>query len=126
MHVATYVRLLPLAAAVLLPLASPAETHPILAIGSAAPDFALPGVDGRMHRLSDYSGSPVLAVVFACNHCPISQLYEQRIQQLYDDYRGRAAVVVVQPNAPEALRVDELDSSDTSDTLEEMKIRVAF
>jgi len=104
-----------------------AETHPILAIGSTAPDFALPGVDGKIHRLSDYAASPVLVVVFTCNHCPIAQMYEQRIERLYEDYRGKGvAVVAIQPNAPEALRIDELDSSDTSDTLEEMKIRVAF
>lgn len=101
--------------------------HPILALGSAAPDFALPGVDGKIHRLSDYAVSPVLVVVFACNHCPISQMYEQRIQQLDDDYRERGvAVVVIQPNDPKAIRIDELDSSDISDTLQEMKIRVDY
>jgi len=104
-----------------------AETHPILPVGSAAPDFALPGVDGQVHRLADYAASPVLAIVFTCNHCPIAQQYEQRIQRLYQDYRSKGvAVVAIQPNAPEALRIDELDSSDTSDTLEEMKIRVEF
>jgi hypothetical protein len=36
------------------------------------------------------------------------------------------ALVAIQPNAPEALRVDELDSSDMSDTLDEMKIRAAY
>jgi len=56
--------------------------HPILAIDSPAPDFSLPGVDGKIHRLSDYAASPVLVVVFTCNHCPIAQMYEQRIQQL--------------------------------------------
>ncbi|MGO4883391.1 MAG: redoxin domain-containing protein [Bryobacteraceae bacterium] len=111
----------------LLAISMVAEQHPILPVGSPAPDFALPGVDGKIHRLADYASSPVLAIVFACNHCPISQLYEQRIQRLYDDYRDKgAAVVVIQPNAPEALRVDELDSSDMSDTLAEMKIRVAY
>jgi peroxiredoxin len=101
--------------------------HPILAVGSPAPDFALPGVDGKIHRLSDYAASPILVVVFACNHCPISQMYEQRIQQLDDDYRKRGvAVVAIQPNDPKALRIDELDSSDISDTLEEMKIRVEY
>jgi peroxiredoxin len=101
--------------------------HSILALGSAAPDFSLPGVDGKTHSLNDYAGSPVLAVVFACNHCPISQMYEQRIQQMADDYRDRGvALVVIQPNDPKAIRIDELDSSDISDTLEEMKIRVEY
>jgi peroxiredoxin len=101
--------------------------HPILALGSAAPDFALPGVDGKIHRLSDYRSSPVLTVVFACNHCPISQMYEERIQKLADDYKDRGgAVVVIQPNDPKAIRIDELDSSDISDSLEEMKIRVEY
>ena len=104
-----------------------AEAHPTLPIGSAAPDFALPGVDGKIHRLADYAASPVLAIVFTCNHCPIAQLYEQRIQRLYDDYRDKGvAIVAIQPNAPEALRIDELDSSDMSDTLAEMKIRAAY
>jgi peroxiredoxin len=101
--------------------------HPILALGSPAPDFALPGVDGKIHRLKDYAASPILVVVFACNHCPISQMYEQRIQHLQDDYEDRGvAVVVIQPNDPKAIRIDELDSSDISDTLEEMKLRVAY
>jgi peroxiredoxin len=104
-----------------------ADTHPILPLGSAAPDFTLPGVDGQIHRLADYAASPVLAIVFTCNHCPIAQLYEQRIQRLSDDYRDKGvAVVAIQPNAPAALRIDELDSSDMGDTLAEMKIRVAY
>jgi thiol-disulfide isomerase/thioredoxin len=102
-------------------------SHPILAIGSPAPDFSLPGVDGKIHRLADYSASPVLVIVFTCNHCPIAQMYEQRIQQLDADYRDRGvALVAIQPNDPKALRIDELDSSDLGDTLEEMKIRVEY
>jgi len=108
-------------------IAAAQSEHPVLPIGSAAPDFSLPGVDGKTHSLSDYGATPVLAVIFACNHCPISQMYEQRIQQLYDEYTPRGvAVVVIQPNDPKALRIDELDSSDISDTLDEMRIRVAW
>jgi peroxiredoxin len=107
--------------------ASAQNAHPILALGSPAPDFSLPGVDGIIHRLADYAASPILVVVFTCNHCPIAQMYEQRIQQLETDYRDRGvAVVAIQPNDPKALRIDELDSSDMSDTLDEMKIRVAY
>src|SRR5580700_9305597 len=103
------------------------NAHPILPLGSSAPDFSLPGVDGKVHSLTDYGTSPILVVVFTCNHCPIAQMYEQRIQQLEADYRDRGvAVVAIQPNDPKAIRIDELDSSDISDTLEEMKIRFAY
>jgi peroxiredoxin len=102
-------------------------SHPILPLGSSAPDFSLPGVDGKIHSIGDYASSPVLVVVFTCNHCPIAQMYEQRIQQLEADYRDRGvAVVAIQPNNPKAIRIDELDSSDISDSLEEMKIRFAY
>src|SRR6266478_4708514 len=52
------------------------DRHVTLPIGSAAPGFALPGVDGKTHKLSDYAASPFLAIVFTCNHCPTAQLYE--------------------------------------------------
>src|SRR5271168_2821898 len=109
-----------------IPLAGQ-EAHPVLAIGSPAPAFALPGADGRTHKLSDYASSPVLVVVFTCNHCPIAQMYEQRIERIAADYKSRGvALVAIQPNDPKALRIDELHCSDTSDSLEEMKIRVRY
>jgi peroxiredoxin len=107
--------------------ASAEEVHPILALGSQAPDFSLPGVDGQIHKLSDYASNPILVVVFTCNHCPIAQMYEKRIQQLATDYKDKGvAVVAIQGNDPQAIRIDELDSSDVSDTLPEMKIRVQY
>src|ERR1700723_4725850 len=100
------------------------ESHPILAPGSPAPNFELPGVDGKTHKLADYAASPVLVVVFMCNHCPIAQMYEQRVQALADDYRDKGvAVVAIEPNDPKAIRIDELDSSDISDSLAEKKMR---
>jgi thiol-disulfide isomerase/thioredoxin len=54
-------------------------------------------------------------------------MYERRIQQLATDYKSKGvAVVAIQPNDPQAIRIDELDSSDISDTLAEMKIRVQY
>jgi len=103
------------------------ERHPILSIGSPAPDFELPGVDGKVHKFGDYAASPVLVIVFTCNHCPIAQVYEQRIQQLARDYNDRGvAIVAIQPNDPKAIRIEELDSSDVSDSLAEMKIRMHY
>src|ERR1700727_282969 len=103
------------------------EAHPILAVGSPAPNFELPGIDGAVHKLADYSASQVLVVVFTCNHCPIAQMYERRIAQLASDYKDRGvALVAIQPNDPKAITIDELDSSDVSDSLEEMKIRAQY
>ena len=103
------------------------QAHPILPLGSPAPDFSLPGADGKEHKLSDYAASPVLVIVFTCNHCPIASIYEGRIQKLCDEYQPRGvAIVAIQPNNPNAIRVDELDSADTSDSLDEMKIRVQY
>jgi len=107
--------------------ASGQEAHPVLALGSPAPNFELPGVDGAIHKLVDYSSSPILVVVFTCNHCPIAQMYERRITQLASDYKDRGvAVVAIQPNDPKAITIDELDSSDISDSLDEMKMRAQY
>jgi peroxiredoxin len=41
-----------------------------LPIGAAAPDFSLPGTDGRTCSLKDFEDAKVLVVFFTCNHCP--------------------------------------------------------
>ncbi len=95
-----------------------------LELGAAAPDFALPGVDGKTYRLSDFAAAKVLAVVFTCNHCPTAQAYEERLIQLHVDFKDRGvALVAISPNDPLAVRLDELGYTDVSDSLEEMKIR---
>ncbi len=95
-----------------------------LAIGRSAPDFELPGVDGKTYRLADFKDAKILVVVFTCNHCPTAQAYEDRLIQLSEDFKNRGvAVVAISPNDPLAVRLDELGYTDVSDSLEEMKIR---
>lgn len=95
-----------------------------LEIGEPAPDFALPGVDGKVHQLKDFADAKVLVVVFTCNHCPTAQAYEDRIIRIYDDYKDRGvALVAISPNDAEAVRLDELGYTDVGDSLEDMKIR---
>ncbi len=103
------------------------EPHATLAIGAAAPSFSLPGIDGKTHRLADYAKAKVLIIVFTCNHCPTAQLYEARIKKLADDYRAKnVALVAIQPNNPQAVRLDELGYTDVGDSLDDMKIRAAY
>ena len=97
-----------------------------LAIGSPAPAFSLPGIDGATHTLAEYGSSPVLVLVATCNHCPAAQLYEQRIKQLDDDYRAKGvAVVAFSPDHPSALPLSQLAYSDVGDTLTDMKARAS-
>jgi len=100
---------------------------PTLTVGASAPDFCLPGVDGKAHCLKDYSASKVLVIAFTCNHCPTAQLYESRIKQLAADYAERGvALVAIQPNSPRAVRLDEMGYTDVGDSFDEMKVRAAY
>ncbi len=95
-----------------------------LPIGAAAPDFRLPGVDGKTHELSEFSAAKILVIVFTCNHCPTAQAYEGRLARLQSDYRDKGvAVVAISPNNPAAVRLDELGFTDLGDSFEDMKIR---
>ena len=101
-----------------------AEAHPTLAIGKKAPDFDLPGIDGKRYTLASFSGAKVLVFVFTANHCPTAQAYEERIEKLHADFAGRGVqFVLVSPNDPLALRLDEQGYSDLGDSLEDMKVR---
>jgi peroxiredoxin len=42
----------------------------MLPLGTTAPDFSLPNVDGRMVSLADAAGPKGTVVMFICNHCP--------------------------------------------------------
>ena len=66
----------------------------------------------------------MLAIVFESNHCPVSQLYEGRIEKLYEDYRSKGVTLVaINPNNPKTVRLDELGYTDVTDSLPEMKLR---
>ncbi|MHC4745663.1 MAG: redoxin family protein [Planctomycetota bacterium] len=89
--------------------------------GRSAPDFNLPGVDGKNHKLADFAKAEVLVIVFTCNHCPTAQA---RIKKLAADYKPKGvALVAISSNDPKAVRLDELGYSDMNDSLEDMKIR---
>ena len=86
-------------------------------IGQQAPEFAeLPGVDGRSHALADYAEAKAVVVVFTCNHCPIAQLYEDRLIAVQQDYQDKGVqLVAINPNS----------QTVPDDSLEHMKQRAA-
>jgi len=105
-------------------LAADTESKETLALGAPAPDFKLPGVDGKRHSLKDFKQANILVVVFTCNHCPTAQYYEERLKQIVIDYKKKGvALVAISPNDPKSVRLDELGYTDLSDSFAEMKIR---
>jgi len=92
--------------------------------GVKAPDFSLPGVDGKTYSLSSFKKAKALVIIFSCNHCPTAQAYEDRIIALANDYRPKGAeVVMISPNAVDALNYSELGYSDMGDSFDDMKQR---
>lgn len=58
-----------------------ATTTPICDFGWPAPDFDLPGTDGRRHSLASARGPKGLLVMFICNHCPYVKAVIDRISR---------------------------------------------
>lgn len=56
-----------------------AVSPPVCDFGQKAPDFALPGTDGRIWTLSDIAGPKGTLILFICNHCPYVQSVIDRI-----------------------------------------------
>ena len=113
------------AATLLLGVARAAdETPEPKAIGSDLPHFELPGIDGKTYTPESFADSKLLCFVFTCNHCPTAQRYEQRLIDLTNEYGPQGvAVIAINPNNAEAVRLDEMSWTDLGDTFDEMKTR---
>ena len=68
-------------------------------LGSQLPAFALPGVDGKSHRASDFS-LPVTVAMFICNHCPYVKAVEDRLIRLATLYSESVSFFAISSNDP--------------------------
>jgi peroxiredoxin len=82
-----------------------------LALGTEAPSFDLPGVDGTRHALDDYADVEALALVQSCNHCPYVQAWEGRMKEIQRDYADRGfRLVAISSNAADRYPADSFDA----------------
>jgi len=81
----------------------------MIPLGTACPDFTLPGVDGRLWSLHDFH-CPALLVVVMCNHCPYVQAIDDRLNALAKAYGGRCAVVGINSNDAVAYPEDSFEA----------------
>ncbi len=79
-----------------------------LGIGEQAPDFTLPGVDGKDYSLEDFKDARLLVVVFSCNHCPFVIGSEDRMNAFFNEYASKGvAMVVINSNSEQTHAEDD-------------------
>lgn len=68
-------------------------------VGDQATDFKLKNVDGKLVSLADYKDAKGFIVIFDCNTCPYSKVYNQRIINLHNKYAPQGVpVIAINPN----------------------------
>lgn len=68
-------------------------------VGDTARDFQLKNVDGKMVSLANYEEAKGFIVVFTCNTCPYSVMYEDRIKALHKKFANKGyPVIAINPN----------------------------
>lgn len=79
-------------------------------VGDYARDFKLKNIDGKMVSLSDFSNAKGFILIFTCNTCPYSKIYEERIIELDKKYANQGyPVVAVNPNDAKRQRGDSYE-----------------
>jgi peroxiredoxin len=81
-----------------------------LQIGQQAPDFKLPGVDGKQYSLANFKDAKFLVVLFSCNHCPYVVGSEARILCFAAEYAPRGVkMVAINSNETENHPMDSFE-----------------
>jgi peroxiredoxin len=66
----------------------------MLPLGTKAPNFSLPNVDGKTVSLADFKGAKAYLIVFMCNHCPYVIHVSPELAKLAREYQQRGVAVV--------------------------------
>lgn len=79
-------------------------------VGTRAPEFSLPGVDGKTYTLDSFRECRLLVVIFTCNHCPYAQALESRFIELQAAYLDRGVrFVAINPNDADRYPDDDFE-----------------
>lgn len=75
------------------------KSEVVLKTGDKAPDFNLLGIDDKKHSLSEFRNHPLL-VIFMCNHCPYVQAKVGAMNEIYEKFTNKIAIVGINSNDP--------------------------
>jgi peroxiredoxin len=86
------------------------DQPPVCDFGWLAPDFELPGVDGRQYRLSEIKGENGTLVMFICNHCPyVIAVVDRIVRDCSELARHGVSAIAVMSNDVAAYPADAPD-----------------
>jgi peroxiredoxin len=84
---------------------------PVCDFGWPAPDFDLPGVDGRRYSLKDVAGPNGLLVMFICNHCPyVKAVIERIVRDVAELKQHGVNAIAIMANDPADYPEDSFDN----------------
>lgn len=84
---------------------------PVCEFGTPAPDFSLPGVDGKTWTRDQCKGEKGLLVMFICNHCPYVKAVRDRILRDARELAGYGiGCVAIMSNDPTNYPEDSFDN----------------
>lgn len=75
--------------------------------GEKIKDFTLTDVRGKEHTLSDYADAKAVVIMFIATQCPVSNAYNERMMQIYNDYKEKG-IVFLGINSNKQESVDEI------------------
>lgn len=71
----------------------------MLPLGTKAPSFALPNIDGKIVSLEDFADRKALVVMFICNHCPFVKHLRSALAEFGREYQAKGVgIVAINPN----------------------------
>jgi len=78
----------------------------IFAAGKPAPQFQLPGLDGKIYSLNDFLGRPIIVSFFTtkCGYCAQELLLLNEIYHTYKENTGLQVIAINQGESQEAIQ----------------------
>ena len=68
-------------------------------------NFTLPDYNQKQHSLTDYNGSKAIVLMFISTRCPVSNSYNQRMEDLYKKYNTKGVIFLgINANSMEDLK----------------------
>lgn len=100
------------------------ESQIKLKTGDVAPNFELLGIDDQKHSLNDYDDYQGFLIIFMCNHCPYVKAKADALNEIYDKFGEKIAIIGINSNDSKNYPEDSFENMKK--TAEEKKFKFDY